>query len=40
VESSTMTPEQKQAALDYLNQGAAGAEKMKTMAQGNSTAPK
>jgi hypothetical protein len=40
VESSTMTPEQKQAALDYLNQGAAGAEKMNSMAQGNSTTPK
>jgi hypothetical protein len=34
VKSSNMTPEQKQSALDYLNRGASGAEKMKSMAQG------
>ena len=33
VESSQMSPEQKQAALDYLKNGAVGAGKMKDMAQ-------
>jgi hypothetical protein len=33
VESSNMTPEQKLAALDYLNKGAEGAQKMKSSAE-------
>lgn len=32
IESSSMSPEQKQAAADYMKQGAAGAEKMKANA--------
>ncbi len=34
VESSNMTPEQKQAAADYLQKGAAGAQQMQKNAQG------
>jgi hypothetical protein len=41
IESSTMTPEQKRAALDYLKRGAQGAEKIKESAKGAGTgAPK